>query len=64
MKDVKRFVIALLAVLALFGAGVGLVALGQSFGSLILLLLGLGLILLSLGLAVVLYFVLDASTLF
>ena len=50
--------------LVLFVAGAGLVALGQSSGSPILLLLGLGLILLSLGLAVVLYFVLDASTLF
>ena len=63
MKDIKRFLIAFLTVLALFGAGVGLVALGNTSGSLFLLLLGL-LLLLALGLAIVLYFFVDVSSLF
>lgn len=64
MKDIKRFLIAFLTVLALFGAGVGLVALGNTSGSLFLLLLGLLLLLLALGLAIVLYLFVDVSSLF
>ena len=59
-----RTVISLLVLLGLFGAGAGLVALGNASGSLILLLLGLLLLLLATGLAFVLYFVLEVGSLF
>ena len=64
MKDLKRFMIALLVVLGLVGGGVGLLSLGNASGSLILLVLGLLLVVLGLGLALILYFFVDAGSLF
>ena len=63
MKNFKRAAIAAASILVLFGAGVGLIAIGDSIGSVVALFLGLLSTLLAVEFAVVFDFVVDAGLL-
>ena len=61
MKNFKRAAIAAPSILVLFGAGVGLIAVGDSIGSVVALFLGLLSTLLAVEFAVVFDFVVEAG---
>ncbi len=61
MKDFERVAISALGILVLFGAGVGLIAIGNSIGSADVPFLGLLSTLLAVEFAVVFDFVVDAG---
>ena len=61
MKDFRRAAIAALGILVLFGAGVGLIAIGNSIGSAVVLFLGLLSTHLAVEFAVVFDFVVEAG---